>query len=72
MIKKIGLLMATAFTSMATFAADPSTGPDLSPLTDSVNFDSVLVAIMAIAATLVTLYAGYAGVRWVLRMVRGA
>jgi len=45
---------------------------DLSALTDSIDFSSILIAIMAIAASLVALYAGYVGVRWVLRMVKGA
>ncbi|HCT2718533.1 TPA: hypothetical protein OTS13_002859, partial [Salmonella enterica] len=47
-------------------------GVDLSPLTNSIDFSTVLVAIMAVAASLVTLYAGVAGVRWVLRTVKSA
>jgi len=49
-----------------------SKGTDLSALTDNIDFDSVLVALIAIALTLVTLYAGQVGIRWVLRMVKGA
>lgn len=45
---------------------------DLSSLTNSVDFGTVLVGIMAVAGSLVALYAGSAGVRWILRMVRGA
>lgn len=55
--------------------ADPpaaAQGIDLTPLTNAVNFSSVLTGIMAIAATMITLYAGFAGVRWILRMVRSA
>ncbi|HAT7610556.1 TPA: hypothetical protein JAW32_005509 [Citrobacter freundii] len=47
-------------------------GIDLTPLTNSVNFGSVLTGIMAVAGSLIVLYAGSAGVRWILRMVRGA
>lgn len=59
------------------FAADPVSGSggngiDLSPLTNSINFGSVLTGIMAVAGSLIVLYAGSAGVRWILRMVRGA
>lgn len=45
---------------------------DLTQLTNSVNFSSVLTGIMAVAGSLIVLYAGSAGVRWILRMVRGA
>lgn len=45
---------------------------DLSQLTDAINFDGVSIAIIAIGGTLATLYAGYAGVRFVLRIVKGA
>lgn len=47
-------------------------GIDLTPLTNSVNFGPVLTGIMAVAGSLIVLYAGSAGVRWILRMVRGA
>lgn len=47
-------------------------GPDLSALTNSIDFSTVLVGIMAVAATIVTLYAGFAGVKWILRMVKSA
>ncbi|MEG0488067.1 MAG: hypothetical protein RR575_09040 [Acinetobacter sp.] len=59
---------------VATFpalAADP-VAPNLSQLTDKINFDDVMVAIMAIAASLSVLYACWVGVRWVLRIVRSA
>ncbi|MEX5486289.1 hypothetical protein IC611_13335 [Proteus mirabilis] len=49
-----------------------SSGVDLSSLTNAVDFGSVLVGIMAVAASIITLYAGFAGVRWILRMVKGA
>ncbi|EAM9883170.1 hypothetical protein L1G09_000738 [Salmonella enterica] len=66
-----------AITAPAVFAAESVTGGsgagiDLSSLTNSVNFGSVLTGIMAVAGSLIVLYAGSAGVRWILRMVRGA
>ncbi|EKD9220702.1 hypothetical protein JTY83_23650 [Citrobacter freundii] len=69
------LLSLGAILSMAvavpSFAAEGS-GVDLSQLTDSIDFSTVLVAIMAVAASLVALYAGIAGVRWVIRTVKAA
>lgn len=66
-----------AVAAPAVFAVDPAQGGsgagiDLTPLTNSVNFGSVLTGIMAVAGSLIVLYAGSAGVRWILRMVRGA
>ncbi|HBW3900668.1 TPA: hypothetical protein ME168_000074 [Klebsiella pneumoniae] len=65
-----------AVAAPAVFAAEGdvvgSKGIDLTPLTNSVNFGSVLTGIMAVAGSLIVLYAGSAGVRWILRMVRGA
>ncbi|HCO6908903.1 TPA: hypothetical protein OBS52_003996 [Escherichia coli] len=52
--------------------AGAAKGPDLSALTNSIDFSTVLVGIMAVAATIVTLYAGFAGVKWILRMVKSA
>ena len=68
---------ALAVAAPAVFAADPASGGsgagiDLSPLTNNINFGSVLTGIMAVAGSLIVLYAGSAGVRWILRMVRGA
>lgn len=71
--------LAFAFAAPAVFAGEgdaagggTANGIDLSPLTNSINFGSVLTAIMAVAGSLIVLYAGSAGVRWILRMVRGA
>lgn len=66
------LLPVLLLSSSAVFAESPSpsTSVDLSQLTNSVNFQGVITAIMAVAASLVALYAAYAGVRWVLRMVK--
>ena len=71
-----GCITVSALISGSAMAADgsstSSTSLDLSPLTNSIDFGGILTAIMAIAGTLITLYAGYVGVRWVLRMVKGA
>ncbi|EPZ8355138.1 major capsid protein [Lelliottia nimipressuralis] len=66
----LGSIMAMSF-SLPTFAADGTT-VDLTQLTDQIDFNDVLVAIMAVAASLVVLYAGIAGVRWILRTVKSA
>lgn len=67
-----GCIVASVAVSNVALADTNAKTPDLTKLTDSVNFEGVLTAIMAIAASLITLYAGYVGVRWVLRMVKGA
>ncbi len=59
MFKKIVSFLAVPAlmaVSGATFAAEgaASSGVDLSPLTNSIDFSTVLVAIMAVAASLVT------------------
>lgn len=72
---KSKLLLPVLFLfSSSVFAevSSPSTSVDLSQLTNSVNFQGVITAIMAVAASLVALYAAYAGVRWVLRMVKSS
>lgn len=68
------LLPVLLLSSSSVFAevSSPSTSVDLSQLTNSVNFQGVITAIMAVAASLVALYAAYAGVRWVLRMVKSS
>lgn len=66
------LLTVSGAASAVEGAGTTSGGVDLSPLTNSIDFSTVLVAIMAVAASLVTLYAGVAGVRWVLRTVKSA
>lgn len=67
------VVLGASVVSGSAFAESTNkSGMDLSPLTDNIDFTSVMVAIMAIAGSLVALYAGYVGVRWVLRMVKGA
>ncbi|MBB7733504.1 hypothetical protein HEL88_013610 [Escherichia coli] len=73
-IISLGSLLVAAFSapSFASESGTPSSGVDLSQLTNSIDFGSVLTGIMAVAASLVVLYAGIAGVRWILRTVKSA
>lgn len=64
-----------AFSSAMSFAdgaTGTSTAIDYTQLTNSLNFNSVMTGILAVAGGLIAVYAGMAGVKWVLRMVRGA
>lgn len=70
-----GMVTTAAFMLPAlSQAADGSAskGADLTPLTNAVDFGSVMTGIMAVAGSLIILYAGSAGVKWILRMVRSA
>ncbi|ENR5393950.1 hypothetical protein ACEWIT_003766 [Providencia rettgeri] len=70
---KLGLTLVTFLASSAAMAAgEASSGTGISSMTDSVDFSPALVGLMAIGAALMTFYVGSAGVRWVLRMVKGA
>lgn len=66
------VLMLGSTAALAADPAAPNSGVDLTPLTNSVNFSSVLVGIMAVAGSLILVYAGSAGVKWILRMVKSA
>lgn len=69
------VLMFGSSLALAADPVSPSTGGkgvDLTPLTNSVDFGSVLTGIMAVAGSLILLYAGSAGVKWILRMVKSA
>ncbi|MEY0023038.1 major capsid protein [Providencia rettgeri] len=71
---KIVLASVVTFSSVSAFAAETtgSNDVDFSQLTNSINFGNVMVGILAVAGALIGIYAGMAGVKWVLRMVRGA
>lgn len=62
----VGVLVASG----ASMAA--STPPDLTPLSGAVDVSTVVVAILAIAATLAGLYLAMSGAKKVLGMIRGA
>jgi len=67
-------IAVSGIVSGSSMAADTpvKNGADLSPLTDSIDFTNVLIAILSIAGAIAALYAGYVGVRWILRMIKGA
>ncbi|HGJ5854345.1 major capsid protein (plasmid) [Arsenophonus nasoniae] len=71
----VGIGLFGAFSSAMSFAeaaTGTSTAIDYTQLTNSLNFNSVMTGILAVAGGLIAVYAGMAGVKWVLRMVRGA
>ncbi|MDR5615494.1 major capsid protein, partial [Arsenophonus sp.] len=70
----IGIGLFGAFSSGWVLANPPAGGAtvDYSTLTNSLNFNSVMTGILAVAGGLIAVYAGMAGVKWVLRMIRGA
>lgn len=67
-----GLVLLTLFSSSSFAVENVSKGVDLTQMTNGVNFDSVLVGVLAVGGSLVALYGGFSGVRWILRMVKGA
>lgn len=71
--KGIYLLGGTAgLFASASALAQETTGPDLSALTNAVDFSTVITAILAIAASLMGLYMAWKGAQFVIRAVRGA
>ncbi|WP_426577358.1 major capsid protein [Xenorhabdus stockiae] len=73
--KKVALGATLAVSSVFAFADDAAGKAgdvDLSALTNNIGFGGVLIALMAVAGSIITLYAGFAGIKWVLRMVKGA
>jgi hypothetical protein len=64
----VGLLATVAAVfSVPVFAA----GPDFSALTDSVDFGTVVTAILAIAASLIVVYIAWKGAKMVMNAVKG-
>ncbi|MCC4266173.1 hypothetical protein LL240_17200 [Oceanimonas baumannii] len=72
--KGLYLLGGTAglFASASVMAQTATTGPDLTALTDAVDFTTVITAILAVAASLMGLYMAWKGAQFVIRAVRGA
>lgn len=60
--QKLGFAVAASVASVAAFAAPV----DLSSLTDTVDFSSVTVALLAIAGALATIYVAIKGISFVL------
>ncbi|WP_147694517.1 hypothetical protein [Vogesella mureinivorans] len=65
-LKKAAFVAAVAAPSLALAA-----GPDLTSLTDSVKFDTVITAVLAIAGSIATVYLAIRGAKIVLGMIRG-
>jgi hypothetical protein len=63
-------IAGVVLTSIALPAAADG-GPDLSALTSSISFASVVTAILAVAALLATVYLAIKGARIVLAFLRG-
>ncbi len=72
-LMKIGFAALTAVFSAVfpalSFAA--ATGPDLTPLTSTVDFGTVITALLAIAGLLASVYVAIRGAKVVLGMIRG-
>ncbi len=70
LLKGVYLLGGT--TALFASANAMAVGPDLTALTDAVDFSSVITAILAVAASLMGLYMTWKGAQFVIRAVRGA
>lgn len=65
----LGGAAALASAAPSAFAVAPTT---LADLTTSVNFDTVGLAILAIAAAIIPVYVIWKGSKFVLRAIKGA
>jgi len=70
-LKNFGLVVASALISVPVLAQTVATGPDLSPLTSTVSFGTVITALLAIAGLLAGVYVAIRGAKIVLSMIRG-
>ncbi|TAK93485.1 MAG: hypothetical protein EPO09_12480 [Aquabacterium sp.] len=67
-MKKLALA-AVAVSPVLSFAA--TTGPDLTPLTNAIDFSTVITAVLAIGGLLAGVYVAIRGAKTVLSMIRG-
>ena len=67
-LKKSAVVIVASLISAVTFAA----GPDLTPLTSTVDFGTVITAVLAIAGLLAGVYVAIRGAKVVISMIRGA
>lgn len=65
-----GLALVGAI-AMSGSALAAGTGPDFSSLTSSVDFGTVITAILAISATLMGVYIAIKGAKTVVGMIKG-
>ncbi|MDR1350617.1 MAG: hypothetical protein LBJ59_07580 [Zoogloeaceae bacterium] len=67
LIKKVVAGLGAAIASVSAFAA----GPDMSTLTDSIDFGTVTTAILGAAGALIVVYIAWKGAKIVLSAVKG-
>lgn len=65
-LNKLALVIVAAAPVLAFAAA-----PDLTPLTDAIDFSTVVTAVLAIGGLLATVYVAIRGAKTVLSMIRG-
>jgi hypothetical protein len=72
-LAQFAVVASSALVASSAMAADPATGtgPDLSPLTNSISFGTTITAVLAIAGSLALLYMAIKGSKTVLSMIRG-
>jgi hypothetical protein len=68
------LLAASALVALSAGAvfAQETTGPDFSTLTGSIDYSTVITAIMQVAAGIITVLLAISGAKFVLGMIRRA
>ncbi|EHX6292734.1 hypothetical protein K1940_004753 [Salmonella enterica subsp. enterica serovar Larochelle] len=66
------LMLVSAFILSFISAPALAAGPDFTPLTDAVDFGTVMTAILAIFALIAGLYVALAGGKKILAAIRGA
>lgn len=64
-------LAVIAAATGSTLAMAQAVGPDVSPLTNSVDFGTTVTAVLAIAALLAGVYVAIRAAKIVLSMIRG-
>lgn len=69
-LRKVGVLTAVAMTSGMAMAQTATGGPDLTALTDKVDFGTVTAAVLSIAGLLAVVYVAIKGARTVLGMLK--
>ncbi|MBO9198612.1 major capsid protein [Agrobacterium sp. O3.4] len=71
MKKLLAASALVAFSAGAVFAQE-ATGPDFSTLTSSIDYSTVITAIMQVAAGIITVLLAISGAKFVLGMIRRA
>jgi hypothetical protein len=66
MFKHLAIIAAATVSTMAM-----AVGPDLSPLTTTVDFGTTVTAVLAIAGLLATVFVAIRGAKTVLGMIKG-